>query len=190
MNLISQIKNELMELNQKYINESDDNYDFWNNHIKYVVKESVELAKIYNADVEIVELGALLHDIALVAKVGDKKEHHTNGCILAKELLQKHNCPEDKINKILGCILNHRSSKNATNIEEMCVADADIIAHFYNIPSAFVLGVKKFNFTKTEEFISWFEKDFNDLSEKSKIAFKDKYNNIMQVLFTDKWKNI
>ena len=87
--IIEHIKNELMLLNQKYINEAEDNYDFWNLHIKYVVKEAVELAKIYNADLEIVELGALLHDIALVAKVGTKADHHTNGAVIAKELLTK-----------------------------------------------------------------------------------------------------
>ena len=128
--IIQQIKSELMELNQKYIDEAVDKYDYWNMHIKYVVREAVNLAKIHNANLEIVELGALLHDIALVAKVGTKADHHTNGIILAKELLIKYNYPQDKMEKVLNCILNHRSSKNATNIEEMCVADADIIAHF------------------------------------------------------------
>ena len=60
-------------------------------HIKYVVRESIKLAKTYDADLEIVELAALLHDIALVAKVGTKADHHSNGAIIAKELLQKYN---------------------------------------------------------------------------------------------------
>ena len=30
---------------------------------------------------EIVKLGALLHDIALICKVGDRKDHHINGKI-------------------------------------------------------------------------------------------------------------
>lgn len=190
MNIIQEIKQELMTLNQKYIEESDDNYDFWNMHIKYVVKEAVDLAKKHNADVEIVELGALLHDIALVAKVGTKKEHHTNGVLLAKELLQRYDYPVDKQDKVLGCILNHRSSKNATNIEELCVADADIIAHFYNIPNAFVIGVKKHNFSRPEEFMNWLAGDFDDLSEETKVTFKGRYNEIMGMLFADEWENI
>ena len=64
MTIIEQIRKELFELNQKYIDEAEDNYDFWSNHIKYVVSEAIELAKTHNADLEIVELGALLHDIA------------------------------------------------------------------------------------------------------------------------------
>lgn len=83
--IIKQIKNELMELNQKYIDEAENDYDFWNMHIKYVVSEAVNLARIYNADLEVVELAALLHDIALVAKVGTKSDH-----ILMEQLLQKN----------------------------------------------------------------------------------------------------
>lgn len=188
--IIEQIKNEMILLNQKYINFAVDKYDFWNSHIKYVVNEAVLLAKKYGADAEIVELGAMLHDIALVAKFGTKAEHHTNGVILAKELLLKYNYPQDKTQRVLGCILNHRSSKNATNIEELCVADADILAHFYTIPSAFVLGVKKFNYETPEQFMSWLQKDYNDLSEQTKLTFKDRYNNIMKVLFCDLWQEI
>ena len=188
--ITEKIKNELMLLNKKYILDADDNYDFWNMHIKYVVNEAVNLAKTYGADLEIVELGAILHDIALVAQVGTKADHHTNGVIVAKKLLTKYNYPPDKMQKVLNCILNHRSSKNATNIEELCVADADIIAHFCNIPSSFVLGVKKFNFSKPEHFMAWLKKDYDDLSEQTKVAFKDRYNNIMKVLFCDLWKEI
>lgn len=33
--VIQQIKNEVLALNQKYIDESEDHYDFWEQHIKY-----------------------------------------------------------------------------------------------------------------------------------------------------------
>ena len=46
------------------------------------------LAQKYGADIEIVKLGALLHDIALICKVGDRKDHHINGKILAEEILK------------------------------------------------------------------------------------------------------
>lgn len=190
MDIIGKIKEELLNLNQKYILEADDNYDFWNNHIKYVVMEAKNLALNYGADVEIVELGALLHDIALVAKVGTKADHHLNGVILAKELLERYNYPKSSMDRVLGCILNHRSSKNATNIEEMCVADADIIAHFYNIPNAFVIGVKKHGYSTAEQFMVWLQKDYEDLSDKTKESFKSRYNNIMQTIFADKWTEI
>ena len=190
MSIINDIENELLEINQKYIDESIDGYDFWNQHIKYVLREARELASRCNADMEIVELGAILHDIALVSKVGTKADHHHNGVILARELLSRYNYPLDRMDRVLGCIQNHRSSKNATNIEEMCVADADIIAHFYNITSSFVIGVKKFGYDKPQQFMEWLSKDYEDMSDTTKVLFKDRYNNIMKVLFADNWEEI
>ena len=107
-----------------------------------------------------------------------------------KELLQKYNYPSDKTQRVINCIINHRSSKNTTTVEELCVADADIIAHFYNLSSSFVLGIKNFNFTKPEQFISWFVNDYNDLSNQTKQTFKHRFNNIMKTLFTDLWDEI
>ena len=190
MGIVADVEKELMVLNQQYIEQSEDGYDFWDMHIKHVVGEAKLLAKTYEADLEIVELGALLHDVALVAKVSTKADHHTNGAVMAKQMLEKYDYPQDRLDRVLGCVTNHRSSKNATNIEELCVADADIIAHFYNIPNAFVLGVKKFGFSTPEQFRDWLAGDFEDLSEKTKVAFKDRYNNIMKVLFADKWNEI
>ena len=109
-NIIYHIKNEVFALNQKYIDESDDHYDFWEQHIKYVVNNALDLATQNGADAEIVELGALLHDIALIAKVGTKKDHHVNGAVLAKELLTKYDYPQDKTELVIGCVLNHRTS--------------------------------------------------------------------------------
>ena len=82
MDIINLIEREVKDKIDEYKNTSEDNYDFWNEHIKYVYKESIVLAKIYNADLEIVSLGALLHDIALITKVGDRKDHHINGKII------------------------------------------------------------------------------------------------------------
>lgn len=45
MNIIKQIKKDFMILNQKFIDESDDKYDFWKNHISYVVSKALMLAK-------------------------------------------------------------------------------------------------------------------------------------------------
>lgn len=78
MSIIEQVKNELLRRNQEYI-EKVDSYDFWENHIKFVLDEALKLASIYGANKEIVELGAILHDIALVSNVGTKADHHTNG---------------------------------------------------------------------------------------------------------------
>ena len=108
-NLIEKIKEYVMEECRKYKEASEDHYDFWNEHIRYVYKEAVDLAKKYDADETVVALGALLHDIALIEKVGTRKDHHLNGKILSDEILDRFFCPQDLKDRVLGCVLNHRS---------------------------------------------------------------------------------
>ena len=98
-----------------------------------MVQEALVLAGKYNADTEIVELAAMLHDVALIAKYGTRKEHHITGAEMAETILLKHNYPQDKTDKVNKCVFNHRSSKNGTDIEDICVADADILSHFDNV---------------------------------------------------------
>lgn len=185
MNIIDIIESEVKTKINEYKINAEDHYDFWNEHIKYVYVESQKLAVEYGADMEIVKLGALLHDIALICKVGDRKDHHINGKIIAEEILKKYSYPTDKLNRILGCVYNHRSSKNAINIEELCVADADIIAHFDNIPMLFNSAYNR-NHIALNEVREWmentFEKDYNDLSDKTKESFKDRYNQICEIV--------
>ena len=183
--IINKVKEEVLKNILKYKEESEDNYDYWEEHIKYVYEESIKLAKLYNANINIVKLGALLHDIALIKKEGDRKDHHINGAKIGKEILDKYNIDEDIKNKVIGCIYNHRSSKNATNIEEICVCDADILAHFDNISMLYnrAFNGYKYNLKETKEFIKeCFIKDYNDLSDKTKELFKERYNIIMDVV--------
>ncbi len=185
MSLVETIRSEVLEEIEKYKNESEDHYDFWNEHIKYVVSEALSLADEFGADKEIVELGALLHDIALIKKVGERKYHHINGEILAKEILSKHGYDGEKMARVLACVRNHRSSKNANSIEEVCVCDADILAHFDNIPMIFsnILSRSLGDLDAVRKILKKsFEKDYNDLSEKTKIAFHDRYNLICEIV--------
>lgn len=185
MSLVETIRSEVLEEIEKYKNESEDHYDFWNEHIKYVVSEALSLADEFGADKEIVELGALLHDIALIKKVGERKDHHINGEILAKEILSEHGYDGDKMARVLACVRNHRSSKNANSIEEACVCDADILAHFDNIPMIFsnILSRSPGDLDAVRKILKKsFEKDYNDLSEKTKIAFHNRYNLICEIV--------
>ncbi len=185
MSLVENIRSEVLEEIEKYKNESEDHYDFWNEHIKYVVSEALSLTDEFGADKETVELGALLHDIALIKKVGERKDHHINGEILAKEILSKHGYDGDKMARVLACVRNHRSSKNANSIEEVCVCDADILAHFDNIPMIFsnILSRSRGDLNAVRKILKEsFEKDYNDLSEKTKIAFHNRYNLICEIV--------
>ena len=188
MNIVDRVKEYVLKQTKNYKTNSEDNYDFWNEHIKYVYEESINLAKEYKADIEIVSLGALLHDIALINKVGDRKDHHINGEIIAKQVLEEFKYDKDKMSRVLKCVYNHRSSKNSLSIEETCVADADILAHFDNIPMLFNSGYNKNNID-LNNIRGWiknaFENDYNDLSDITKERFKERYELIKNVVLDD-----
>ena len=101
-------------------------------------------------------------------------------------LLNKYNYPQEKIKRVKNCVLHHRTSFDAENKEEVCVSDADILSHFDNIPMIFDYAYKNYdvNLSNIRSFIKrYFENDYNDLSDKTKVIFKEEYENIMNVLF-------
>ena len=184
--ITKKIKEELLKRCKK--SEEKDGYDFWNEHIKYVVQNSIELAKKYGADIEIVELGALLHDIAIPSEYGEREQHNIYGAEIAEQLLTELHYPKDKIEHVKNCVLNHRGSENRprNTIEEQCVADADVIAHFDCIPSLFSLAFNEMNLSiadGTEYVKKKLERDYNKLSPMTREVLKDRYKNIIEVLF-------
>ena len=101
------------------------------------------------------------------------------------------NYPEDKKERVKECVLRHRGSKKLprNTIEEQCVADADVIAHFDCIPSLFSLVYKEMNLSISDgkEYVrKKLERDYNKLSEKTREEIKDRYKNIVEVLFVEK----
>ncbi len=188
--IIERVKSLIQQKSDVYQKNDPGKYDFWNGHLKYVYQEATNLAKKYGAELEIVQLGALLHDVALLEKVGTKADHHENGKILAERILRAYDYPEDKLQRVLGCVLHHRSSKNAENLEELCVADADILAHFDNIPMLFDVAYNLHGLVGIEtvkDFMSrTFEKDFADLSEQTRREFIPRYRTIWEVVLGEK----
>lgn len=186
MNITELIKEELLKRTEEF--KEQDGYDFWGDHIQYVVENAVYLAKKYDADVEIVELGALLHDIAMPSNICSREEHHIYGEKIAQELLEKYHYPKDRIERVKQCVLNHRGSKDLprNTIEEECVADADVMAHFDSIPSLFKLAFQDQNLDLNEgiEFVkNKLKRDYNKLSSRTKNLLENRYHTIMEVLF-------
>lgn len=184
--ITEKIKEELLKRTQKFYEKSG--YDYWEDHIKLVVKNAAILAKKYNADVEIVELGALLHDISVPSEIGPIEEHNVYGAEIADELLTNLSYPRDRIERVKQCVLNHRGTKDLprNTIEEQCVADADVIAHFDNIPSLFESAYKEkvMSIEEGKEYVkNKLERDYNKLSDRTRKLLKDRYINIKEVLF-------
>lgn len=156
-------------------------------HIKAVVKNAIILAQTYDADIEIVTIGAWLHDIASITDYKFYEEHHIHGARIAEDILSKFDYPKDKIEKVQKCILNHRGSKliEKGSREEICVADADAISHFDNLPSLFYLAytIRKYSISEGIDFVKHkLIRSYNKLSEESKEIYREKYDNIMKIL--------
>lgn len=145
----------------------------WNHHIELVYKIAIEICDDYGADYNIVTLSALLHDIASITNKDYPEEHHIIGAQIAEDLLKKYNLPKEQIEHIKKCILNHRGSRVMDKItkEEVCIADADAMAHFYSVPSLLrmVYVEKNMSIDEGAAFVSQkLERSYNKLSEKGK----------------------
>lgn len=159
----------------------------WDHHIKIVYELVKRNANEYGADIEIVSLAALLHDIASVTDVSYTEEHHIIGAEIAENLLLAENYPIEKIKLIKRCILNHRGSRLVEKItpEEICVADSDAMAHFYCIPSLFSMVYKERNLSIDEgsRFVmDKLDRSYNKMSEKGKNLVKRKYESAKSIL--------
>lgn len=156
-------------------------------HIKAVVKNAEILAEKYNADKEVVMIAAWLHDIASITDYSMYEEHHIYGAQMAYEILIKFDYDNTKIPLVQKCILNHRGSicNEKISKEEICVADADAISHFDNVPSLLYLayGEKKMSYKDGIKFVQGkLQRSFNKLSDESKEFYKEKYDNAMKLL--------
>lgn len=156
-------------------------------HIEAVVKNSELLADKYDADKEVVMIAAWLHDIASVTDYSLYEQHHLHGAEMANEILQQLEYDMNKIQLVQQCIKNHRGSisNNKTTVEELCVADADAISHFDNVPSLLYLAYVKRNMGIDEGKIfvrNKLERSFQKLSSESKEYYLDKYEQIIRVL--------
>lgn len=191
MSIVEEIRKEVLEKSKNH--KEKDGLDIYYDHIWFVVKNAKYLAKKYHADLEIVELGALLHDIAIITENGPREKHHLYGKDLAEQLLQKYHYPKEKIERVKKCVLNHRGMKDfpRNSIEEEIVADADVIAHFDALPSLFsdAFHVRGLNLEEGTEFVfRKLQRDYQKLSPRSKELFKNRYDQIMKILFTNRVK--
>jgi uncharacterized protein len=162
-------------------------YGIWTHHIKQVVRIGKDLAEIFNADPEIVEIAALLHDYAGIKDYSLHREHHIHSVTEAEKILKRFNYPDDKINSVLHCIANHRSSVmgNRSTPEVVCLANADAIAHIENVPSLFYLTYSKFKMP-IDDGTDWIYKKLNrswkKISPEIKYLIEEKYKSAINLL--------
>lgn len=156
-------------------------------HIESVAKNGTLLAHRFGADEEVVLIAAWLHDIASITDASLYELHHIHGAEMAGEILSRFDYPAEKIELVQACIKNHRGSVASTKLtrEEQCVADADAISHFDQIPSLLYLAyvTKGLNLVEGKQFVrDKLERSFRKLSDESKRFYAGKYQAAIELL--------
>lgn len=157
------------------------------NHICMVVNNAASMADKYGADLEIVLISAWLHDIASITDYSLYEEHHIHGTHIADDILSEFNYDQNKTEKVKQCILHHRGSVllEKSSAEEQCIADADAISHFDNIPSLLHLAyvTRELDIDEGVKFVqAKLNRSWNKLSQKGKSLYKQKYEETIRVL--------
>ncbi len=98
-------------------------YSYGQNMILHTLEETkigIELAKLIGADVNVVRMGCLLHDVGKILTDWDEGTHVERGVQLAR----KFGLPE----KVVNCIAEHHEDKPFSSVESICVYLGDAIS--------------------------------------------------------------
>lgn len=122
--ILAQIKEEAKKILQKSKSGCHD----WEHTIR-VYNLAEQIAQHENADLEIIQIAAILHDIGRPEQELSKGKvcHAEIGAKMALEILQKHPISPDKIKNIIHSIQCHRFKNNNVpqTIEAKIIYDAD-----------------------------------------------------------------
>lgn len=98
-------------------------------HVERVYNLCLRIGKEENADMEVLKLAALLHDLARTEEQESKGKicHAERSAEIARKILEKHNVSKEKIEKVVHCIESHRkkSKKMPETLEAKILFDAD-----------------------------------------------------------------
>lgn len=107
--------------------ELDPAHDF--DHVQRVTHLAVRIAAAERADLEVVRLAALLHDVPVPAGCTDARQsHHLAAAEFARELLAGRGLAPDRIANVVHCIAAHRFRDRTivpATLEAKCLYDAD-----------------------------------------------------------------
>ncbi len=96
-------------------------------HTRNVVNAAKEIGEhthLSSEEMEIVELAAWFHDLGYKNSISDHEERSVE---LAQKFLKEHNLDDDKIVKVMGCIMATKMPQSPTNMLEKIVCDADLL---------------------------------------------------------------
>jgi len=99
-------------------------------HVRRVYKLCVRLAGSEPVDRDVLRAAALLHDVARAREDGDPSgntDHAALGADMARDILQRVDFPQDKIESVCACIRTHRfrTGQAPESLEAQMLFDAD-----------------------------------------------------------------
>ncbi|MBI9073371.1 MAG: HD domain-containing protein [Melioribacteraceae bacterium] len=137
----SQIVNRTVEYVKETLSDAEGGHDWW--HIYRVWKLSKHIAENENVNILIVELGALLHDIA-DSKFNDGDEEI--GPLKAREFLTSLKVTEEIIQHVEN-IIRHISFKGGHNITEFSSLELDVVQDADRLDAIGAIGIARtFNY--------------------------------------------
>lgn len=144
------------------------------NHVLIVADYAVKLAKKYEADVELAEAAALLHDIADVKMARKNPNHEAESLAIARNLLKDCGYTPEEIELLVEDAIRFHSchgDERPKSKEGLVLATADSLAHLktgFYIHATWAFGHDR----SLEQLKSWlFKKIDQDLY--NKIVFDD-----------------
>jgi uncharacterized protein len=112
---------------RKFFEDSRGSHDW--EHVERVRRLSLHIGQREGADMKILEIAALLHDIGRTYQDRSQGEvcHAEKGAHLAEEILKGQGMGKEEINSVLHCILHHRYRNGRTpqTLEAKILFDAD-----------------------------------------------------------------
>lgn len=162
-------------------------YGIWTHHIRHVTRNGKRLAPLFNADPEIVEIAALLHDYASIKDPALYPEHHVHGPLEAEKVLREFGYPEEKIEAVKHCIATHRGSvpRERRSPEAECLANADAMTHLGQAPSLLHLAFVQHGLD-IDEGTRWvrkkLERSWNKLRPQVQEAMREQYQAALKTL--------
>ena len=122
------IRNKVWKIAESYYREND--WAHGRSHIERVIRSAVEIGKQEGADIEVIELAAILHDIFSREETHSKIKgfrHEIEAAKVSRGILGKLGISDATIEAVAHCIEAHRkrASSEPQTIEAKCLFDAD-----------------------------------------------------------------
>jgi len=98
------------------------------NHIRNVVDLATQIARREEADVDVVRVAALFHDIAKLE--ADQERHAEEGARVAREFLTSHgDYPASFVDEVCQCVVDHsyQGPLEDVPLEAQCLIEADVL---------------------------------------------------------------